>query len=85
MDAITPISDEAEKPSHAPYGKACMNCVKSKTRCAGGTDGEKCERFVFSGLKIIQARLSATISQHAQIFLKNSVDLSLTVSKDVVV
>lgn len=46
MDAITPNSDEAEKPSHAPYGKACLNCVKSKTRCAGLVAGEKCERFV---------------------------------------
>jgi hypothetical protein len=61
MDAITPISDEAEKPSHAPYGKACMNCVKSKTRCAGGIDGEKCERFVFLGF---ENNLGKTISNH---------------------
>lgn len=38
--------DEAEKLSHAPYGKACLNCVKSKTRCASRVDKEKCERFV---------------------------------------
>ncbi|KIN06912.1 hypothetical protein OIDMADRAFT_150163 [Oidiodendron maius Zn] len=29
---------------YTPYGKACLNCVKSKTRCASSTIKEKCER-----------------------------------------
>ncbi|KAF4631334.1 hypothetical protein G7Y89_g6795 [Cudoniella acicularis] len=29
---------------YAPYGKACLNCVKSKTRCASSTVEGKCER-----------------------------------------
>jgi hypothetical protein len=39
--------NESEKPSHAPYGKACLNCVKSKTRCVGDVVAEKFERFVY--------------------------------------
>ncbi|KFY03620.1 hypothetical protein O988_01359 [Pseudogymnoascus sp. VKM F-3808] len=30
--------------ANAPYGKACLNCVKSKTRCAVLPSGPKCER-----------------------------------------
>ncbi|KAF2188861.1 hypothetical protein K469DRAFT_564540 [Zopfia rhizophila CBS 207.26] len=29
---------------HALYGKACLNCVRSKTRCALPSTGGKCER-----------------------------------------
>ena len=29
----------------ASYGTACVNCVKSKTRCAAASDGGKCERY----------------------------------------
>jgi hypothetical protein len=31
---------------YAAYGKACINCVRSKTRCAPSTIGGKCERYV---------------------------------------
>ncbi|OBT72654.1 hypothetical protein VF21_08578 [Pseudogymnoascus sp. 05NY08] len=30
--------------ANAPYGKACLNCVRSKTRCAVLPSGPKCER-----------------------------------------
>lgn len=53
MDAVTRNPDEAEKPSHAPYGKACLSCVKSKTRCVDRVDGEKCERCVASLFRIM--------------------------------
>lgn len=29
---------------YASYGKACLNCVRSKTRCASSATGGKCER-----------------------------------------
>lgn len=32
--------------ANAPYGKACLNCVRSKTRCAVLPSGPKCERYV---------------------------------------
>jgi hypothetical protein len=50
---------EAERPTHAPYGKACLNCVKSKTRCAESDSEAKCERFV---LLSIQLSTSPTLS-----------------------
>jgi hypothetical protein len=50
---------EAGRPTHAPYGKACLNCVKSKTRCAGSDSEAKCERFV---LLSIQLSTSLTLS-----------------------
>jgi hypothetical protein len=30
------------------YGKACVNCVKSKTKCAGANNEGKCDRYVLS-------------------------------------
>lgn len=48
---------EAERATHALYGKACLNCVKSKTRCAGSE--AKCERCV---LLSIQSSTSPTLS-----------------------
>jgi len=31
---------------YAPYGKACLNCAKSKTRCTRSKVEGKCERYV---------------------------------------
>lgn len=33
---------------YAPYGKACLHCAKSKTRCAAASVGGKCERYIFA-------------------------------------
>ncbi|KAF8862483.1 hypothetical protein BDZ45DRAFT_616763 [Acephala macrosclerotiorum] len=40
---VSSLEGEHAKP-YAPYGKACLNCAKSKTRCASSTSGGKCER-----------------------------------------
>jgi hypothetical protein len=34
------------KMSQSAYGKSCINCVRSKTRCALSNSGGACERFV---------------------------------------
>jgi hypothetical protein len=39
-------ADEAGlQAGHAAYGKACLSCVRSKTRCASPRGGGKCERY----------------------------------------
>jgi len=39
------ICEHTEQHLYAKYGKACLNCVKSKTRCVTSPEGGKCERY----------------------------------------
>lgn len=63
MNALA--TPEAERPAHAPYGKACLNCVKSKTKCAG-SDGEgKCERYVKSTISMKNVQVDEVHSSNS--------------------
>lgn len=43
--------------AHASYGKACLNCVRSKTKCARSGSRDQCERYVWSNFSIFIFRL----------------------------
>jgi len=38
---------------YAPYGKACVSCAKSKTRCAVASIGGNCERYTISSFSFV--------------------------------
>jgi hypothetical protein len=54
MDQPRRLGAEADRVQpYAPYGKACLNCTKSKTRCAVAAVGEKCERYTLDFFSLI--------------------------------
>jgi hypothetical protein len=49
-DLLAGLYDDEHKTQRAhkivPYGKACLNCVRNKTRCGGFSERHECERYV---------------------------------------
>lgn len=41
------MTDSTETERSGPYGRACLNCAKAKTKCNFGSNQRICERYLY--------------------------------------